>query len=110
MGSELGLSPNMNCLKREKFKVPRPEAGSHPGAALNPSLQQLESLVQLFLPTVISFTNKLEFEYRAGLRKPTGFPPALNLAAFIRDTMPAMTGAPTDVPPTQWRLPPMTTK
>jgi hypothetical protein len=52
----------MNCLKRAKFKVPKPEAGSHPGAALNPSLQQLEVLVQLFLPLVISFTNKLEFE------------------------------------------------
>ena len=62
VGSELGLIPNMNCLKREKFRVPRPEAGSHPGAALNPSLQQLEVLVQLFLPLVISITNKLEFE------------------------------------------------
>ena len=101
VGAEVGLIPIMNRLKRRKSKVPRPDAGSQPGAALKPSLQQLfVVLVQLFLPTVTSFVNKLEFPYSTGLRKPTGLPPALNLAAFTRDIMPATIGAPTDVPPT----------
>ena len=100
VGAEVGLMPIMNRLKRRKSRVPRPEAGSQPGAALKPSLQQLFTLVQLFLPTVMSFVNKLEFPYSTGLRKPTGLPPALNLAAFTRDIMPATIGAPTDVPPT----------
>jgi hypothetical protein len=58
-GAGFGRFPmfNMKSLKRLKSMDPRPDAGSHPGAAEKPCLQHTLSAVQLFLPTVISFMN-----------------------------------------------------
>lgn len=49
----------MNALNLFRSRDPRPEAGSHPGAASNPCVQHVSEAVQLFLPSTTSFTNNL---------------------------------------------------
>lgn len=49
----------MNALNLFRSRDPRPEAGSHPGAASNPCVQHVSEAVQLFLPSTTSFTNSL---------------------------------------------------
>ena len=48
---------NMKFLNLVKSIDPRPEAGSQPGVAAKPCLQQMDRAEQLFLPTVTSFIN-----------------------------------------------------
>jgi hypothetical protein len=49
----------MNALNLFKSRDPRPEAGSHPGAASNPCMQHVSEAVQLFLPSTTSFIKDL---------------------------------------------------
>ena len=53
---------SMYFLNFRKSSVPQPDAGSHPFAALKPSLQHVTSAVQLFFPTVTSFVNNAALE------------------------------------------------
>ena len=70
---------------------------------------RVEGLVEahLLLPLVMSFTNRLEFVYRAGLTHPTDpFPEAMR-AALIFESKPAMTGVEAEVPETPCNKPPI---
>ena len=53
----------MKFLNKARFRVPRPEEGSHPVVAVKPSLQQLAIpkllAAQLFFPLVTSLVKYL---------------------------------------------------
>jgi len=67
--------------------------------AVNPSSQQPSySLKQLFFPSKTSLA-KVPFNlYNQGVTKPNELLPAFNLAAFIKENIPAATGALAEVP------------
>ena len=105
-GAVIFTNPSMYFLNSLTLMDPNPDAGSHPGAALKPSLQHSVDALQLFFPFVISFMKIVEFAYKAGLINPIAGPPPRNLAALISDNMPATTGADTEVPPAPRMLAP----
>ena len=105
-GAVIFTNPNMYFLNFLTLIDPNPEAGSHPGAALKPSLQHRVDALQLFFPVVISFMKTFGFAYKAGLIKPIAGPPPRNLAALMSDSMPATTGDDTEVPPAPSMSPP----
>ena len=81
-----------------KFTEPSPEAGSQPGAAWNPWVQQILSEVHLMLPDVMSFTNDVELAYKTGWTQPRDPLPAAMRAALIFEKNPARVGEDADVP------------
>ena len=97
----------IKSLKRLKFSVPRPLAGSHPLVALNPCLQQTDSAVQWLSPTVMSFRKVEPYPYKIGWIQPTALPPARRRAALTSEIIAATTGHDMEVPPPPINSPPM---
>ena len=72
--------------------------GSHPGAEVKPSVQQMLFCLHLLLPFVISFANCPAYAYIAGFTNPTELLPILMRAAFKLEIMAATAGHDAEVP------------